>query len=61
MILSKLYDKYTAENNQKALRILKKISPIAWQHIHFQGRLVFSESAIINLDEIIKNIELAAS
>ena len=59
MILSKLYDRYNAENNQKALKILKKISPIAWQHIHFQGRLVFSESAIINLDDIVKNIELA--
>ncbi|MBP9742911.1 MAG: Tn3 family transposase [Burkholderiales bacterium] len=61
MILSKLYDRYKAENNQKALKILKKISPIAWQHIHFQGRLIFSESAIINLDDIVKNIELAAS
>lgn len=59
MILSKLYDRYKAENNQKALKILKKISPIAWQHIHFQGRLVFSESGIINLDDIVKNIELA--
>jgi len=61
MILSKLYDRYKAENNQKALKILKKISPIAWQHIHFQGRLVFSESAIINLDDIVKNIELAVN
>jgi TnpA family transposase len=61
MILSKLYDRYKAENNQKALKILKKISPIAWQHIHFQGRLVFSESAIINLDDIVRNIELATS
>jgi len=48
MILSKLYDRYKAENNPKALKILKKISPIAWQHIHFQGRLVFAESMIIS-------------
>jgi len=41
------------------LKILKNISPVAWQHIHFQGRLVFSESGIINLDDIVKNIELA--
>ena len=61
IILSKLYDRYKAENNQKALKILKKISPIAWQHIHFQGRLVFSESGIINLDHIVKSIELAVS
>lgn len=61
MILSKLYDRYKAEDNQKALKMLKKISPIAWQHIHFQGRLVFSDSAIINLDDIVKSIELAIS
>ncbi|MBP9777773.1 MAG: Tn3 family transposase [Rickettsiaceae bacterium] len=61
MILSKLYDRYKAENNLKALKMLKKISPIAWQHIHFQGRLIFSESGIINLDDIVKGIELAIS
>jgi hypothetical protein len=61
MILSKLYDRYKAENNQKALKMLKKISPIAWQHIHFHGRLVFSDSAVINLDDIVKSIELAIS
>jgi TnpA family transposase len=60
MIFSKLFDRYKAENNQKSLKILKKISPVAWQHIHFQGRLVFSENAIINLDDIIQGIELAA-
>lgn len=61
MILSKLYDRYKAENNQKALKILKKISPISWQHIHFQGRLVFAENPIINLDEIVRSINLAVS
>lgn len=58
MILSKLYDRYKVENNQKVLKILRKISPIAWQHIHFQGRLVFSDSAVINLDDVVKRIEL---
>ncbi len=27
---------YQAEDNQKALARLKKILPVAWQHIHFQ-------------------------
>ena len=58
MILSKLYDKYKAENNQKALKILKKISHVAWQHIHFQGHLVFAKNPIIDLDDIVKSLEL---
>jgi hypothetical protein len=42
-ILSKLLDKYEAEGNKKALKLLKSISPVAWQHIHFQGHFIFSE------------------
>ncbi|MBY0378975.1 MAG: Tn3 family transposase [Burkholderiales bacterium] len=57
-ILSKLLEKYEAEGNQKALNLLKKISPIAWQHIHFQGHFKFSEEHIIDLDEIIAKLTL---
>ena len=58
-ILSKLLEKYESEGNQKALSLLKKISPIAWQHIHFQGHFKFSEEHIIDLDEIIKKLTLS--
>lgn len=34
---------------------------MAWQHIHFQGRLVFAENPIINLDEIVIATNLAVS
>ena len=34
---------------------------MAWQHIHFQGRLVFAKNPAINLDEIISSINLAVS
>ena len=57
-ILSKLKLKYEAEGNHKALAILKKISPVAWQHIHFQGHLVFSNNKLIDLDEIINKVFL---
>lgn len=53
-ILSKLRDKYEAEGNQKALILLRRISPVAWQHIHFYGHLVFLDENIIDLDEVIK-------
>ena len=59
-ILSKLRDKLEAEWNQKGLALLRKISPVAWQHIHFQGHFMFAEEHIIDLDEIIKQLKLGA-
>jgi len=49
-----LREKYEAEGNQKALDLLKKISPVAWRHIHFQGHFIFSDEHKIYLDEIIR-------
>ncbi len=58
-ILSKLKIKYEAEGNHKALARLKKISPVAWRHIHFQGHFIFSNNAkLIDLDIIVKNLIL---
>ena len=57
-ILSKLKLKYEAEGNEKALSVLKKISPVAWRHIHFQGHFIFSGEKIIDLDTIIGKILL---
>jgi hypothetical protein len=57
-ILSKLKDKYKKENNQKGLKLLKKISPVAWQHTHFHGYLIFSKEDKINLDEIVSKLIL---
>ena len=57
-ILSKLKEKYLAEGNERALTILKKISPAAWRHIHFQGHFIFSDDEIINLDAIIDKVSL---
>jgi Tn3 transposase DDE domain-containing protein len=36
-ILSRLLDKYQTTKNSKALALLKKISPVAWQHIGWQS------------------------
>lgn len=57
-ILSKLKLKYEAEGDHKALAMLKKISPVAWQHIHFQGHFIFSGDKIIDLDAIINKVVL---
>jgi hypothetical protein len=37
ILLSKLLTRYTASGNQKALKRIKRISPVAWQHIYFLG------------------------
>jgi len=61
-ILSKLKTKYEAEGNLKALAILKKISPVAWRHIHFRGHFIFSNNTkIIDLDSIVRNLVLQVS
>lgn len=57
-ILSKLRQKYEAEGNQKGLAMLKKISPVAWHHIHFQGHFIFSDEKTIDLDKIINKVIL---
>ncbi|MBP9743505.1 MAG: Tn3 family transposase [Burkholderiales bacterium] len=57
-ILSKLCDKYEVEGNKKALDKLKKVIPIAWQHIHFLGHLTFTQENNIDLDKIIQGLVL---
>ena len=58
-ILSKLKIKFEKEGNAKALAMLKKISPVAWRHIHFQGHFIFSNNTkIIDLDSIVQNLVL---
>lgn len=55
-ILSKFLIKYEATANKKGLAMLKKISPVAWDHIHFQGHFKFSDEILIDLDAIIDKI-----
>lgn len=58
-ILSKLKVKYEAESNHKALVLLKKISPVAWQHINFHGHFIFSNDAsIVDIDAMISKLIL---
>ena len=59
ILLSKLLERYQANDNQKALNLLKQISPIAWQHIHFLGHYSFRDKqSSINLEAILASVEL---
>jgi TnpA family transposase len=56
-MLSLIFEKYKAVNNQKILEKLKIISPVAWQHIHLLGHYIFyNKNNCINLEKIISNI-----
>lgn len=43
VLLSKLLERYQAADDQKAILLLQKISPVAWQHIHLLGRYMFRD------------------
>ena len=58
-ILSRLLEKYQTSKNAKALALLKKISPAAWQHIHFHGHYSFCGRRVpIDLDAMLANLAL---
>lgn len=41
MLLSGLLSRYLATGNEKAIDLLRRISPAAWQHLHFLGHYAF--------------------
>jgi hypothetical protein len=46
-----------AEGNQKALDLLKRISPVAWQNIHFLGHYAFRDMQnSIDLEAILASV-----
>ena len=60
ILLSRLLDRYQTAGNQKALDLLKKISPVAWQHIHFLGHYTFRGNQLpIDLEAMLADVILA--
>ncbi len=59
MLLSGLLTRYQTADNRKALELLKRISPVAWQHIHFLGHYAFRDNLHpIDLDAILAWVSL---
>lgn len=59
ILLSRLLNRYEAEGNQKALDMLKRISPVAWQHIHFLGHYAFRDNQHpIDMEAILAGVRL---
>ena len=60
ILLSALLDRYQVTGPLKALALLKRISPVAWQHIHFLGQYTFRNHAHpINLEALLASVNLA--
>ena len=54
MLLSKLIDAKGIGNDVESIAKLKRISPVAWQHVNFMGRYEFSKiPTAINLDALV--------
>lgn len=59
VLLSALLDRDKTEGDAKALAILQKISPVAWQHIHFLGHYAFRDKhEPIDVNALLENIFL---
>ncbi|MGA7954534.1 MAG: Tn3 family transposase [Gloeobacterales cyanobacterium] len=43
MLLSGLLSRHLATGNEKALDLLRRISPAAWKHLHFLGHYAFRD------------------
>ena len=58
-ILSRLLTQLEASGNEKALAMLKTISPAAWRHILLNGHYTFhSDGKMIDLDAIVAGLHL---
>jgi hypothetical protein len=59
IMLSLLFERFHADGNKKALAVLQKISPVAWQHIHFLGHYNFRDNKhLIDLEAMLANVTL---
>ena len=59
ILLSALLERYRAADDQKAIRLLHNISPVAWHHIHFLGRYLFrGNRRPINVEAMLAGVAL---
>ena len=53
ILLSMLLNRRQTAEKEKFLEMLRKISPVAWQHIHFLGHYLFRDGQPIDLEAIL--------
>jgi hypothetical protein len=58
-ILSRLLQRYESSGNEKALAVVKSVSPAAWRHVHLNGHYTFRGGGqAIDLDALVKGLDL---
>jgi len=56
---SRLLEKYEAGGNEKALAVVTSTSPVAWRHVHLNGRYAFRDGGqAIDLEAIVLGLNL---
>ena len=50
--------RYEAAGKSKALERFKRMSPVAWQHVHFLGHYKFKERHPIDLEALLARVEI---
>jgi len=56
---SRLLEKHQAGGNEKALAPITSTSPVAWRHVHLNGRYGFREGGhAIDPDSIVQGLDL---
>lgn len=59
-LLSRLLQKYEDVGNTRGLALLRRMSPVAWQHIFLNGHYTFiSEGKELDLDAMIEGLTLS--
>jgi TnpA family transposase len=59
VLLSLILKRTKKSNDKKTIEKLKRISPVAWQHIHLLGHYIFnSANELIDLEEMVSKIIL---
>lgn len=54
LLLSRVYEKKLAEGDQAAIELMRRISPIAWQHINLFGTFEFSpNTSKLDIDTLV--------
>ncbi len=58
-LLSLLLEREEKNGNDKAMEVLKTVSPIAWQHIHIYGSYQFSQDNLdIDIEKFLKETQI---
>jgi hypothetical protein len=59
VILSRLLNRYEANGNSKALKLITQMSPVAWRHIMMNGHYTFqNDEKMIDIDAIVTGLDL---